>query len=217
MSTATTTTPTEPRFGVLYGQTWQDYEQALAERDRLGRRYRIAYDRGVLEIMPISGPHAKWQAVIALLLAMFASVRNIPISSFGPVACRREDLDRGVEPDASYYVQNELQVRGRAALDFDIDPPPDLVVEIEISRTVINRLGILVALRVPEVWCNDGEQLKVLLLGPDGQYTPSTTSRAFPTLPLDEFIRRLQAWGKTDETKWLNDWQEWLRANVALP
>lgn len=200
---------------LLQDQTWQDYQRALAERDRLGRRYRITYDRGVLEIMPISGPHAKWQAAIASLLLAFALVRRIPISSFGPWTCQRQELDSGLEPDWCYYIQNESKVRGRMNLDLETDPPPDLIVEVEVSRTVINRLGILLALGVPEVWRYDGEHLTVLLLGPGGQYAPAATSRALPMLPLDEFARRLAAWGTTDETTWLNDWQAWVRANVA--
>jgi Uma2 family endonuclease len=212
---ATTTTPVlEPQFGVLYHQTWQDYDRALAERDRLGRRYRITYDQGVLEVMPISAPHAKWQALIASLLIVFATAKKIPVSSFGPWTCRREELNRGLEPDWCYYVQNEPRVRGRAELDLEIDPPPDLVVEVEVTRSVINRLGIYAALGVPEVWRYDGDQLTVLLLGPDGQYEPASASRALPTLPLDEFVRRLAAWGMTDETTWLNDWQAWVRAHI---
>ncbi|HEX4590161.1 MAG TPA: Uma2 family endonuclease [Gemmataceae bacterium] len=215
MSTTTTATPTEPRFGVLHGQTWQDYDRALAERDRLGRRYRITYDRGVLEIMPISAPHAKWQALIAGLLFIFATTKKIPVSSFGPLTCRREELDRGLEPDWCYYVQNEPRVRGRMNLDLDADPPPDLAVEVEVSREVIDRLGILAALGVPEVWRYDGERLTILVLDADGQYVQATASRALPSLPLDEFERRLAAWGTTDETTWLNDWQDWVRANVG--
>lgn len=214
MSTATAK-HLELQYQLLQNQTWKDYELALAERDRLGRRYRITYDRGILEIMAISGSHAKWQAVIALLLAAFAMVRRIPISNFGPWTCKREELDRGLEPDWCYYIQNESRVRGRMNLDLETDPPPDLVVEVEVSRTVINRLDIFAALGVPEVWRYNGEHLTILLLGPDGQYAPAAASRALPTLPLDEFVRRLTAWGTTDETTWLNDWQEWARANVA--
>ena len=215
MSTTATTTPIEPQFGVRYGQTWQDYERALAERDRLGRLYRITYDRGVLEIMPISAPHARWQHLIGILLMGFALAKKIPIVGLGPWTCRREELERGLEPDCFYYIQNEPRVRGRMDIDLETDPPPDLAIEVEMSRTVIDRLGILAALRVPEVWRYDGEHLAVLLLGPDGQYDPAAASRAFPSLPLDEFERQLAAWGTTDETTRLTNWQTWVRRNVT--
>src|SRR5581483_2123783 len=204
MSTTTTPAPTEPWFGARYGQTWRDYDRALAERDRLGRRYRITYDRWVLEVMNVSAPHAKWQSLIAGLLIAFAMAKNIPVASLGPWTCRREELDRGLEPDWSYDIQNEPRVRGRLDIDIETDPPPDLVIEVEMTRTVINRLGLLAALGVPEVWRYDGEHLTVLVLGPDGQYAPAAASRALPTLPPDEVVRRLEAWGTTDETTWLN-------------
>ena len=211
----TTAELVEPQFGVRYSQTWQDYERALAERDRLGRLYRITYDRGVLEIMPISAPHAKWQTLIASLLSIFVTQMKIPISGFGPMSCRGEGLDRGLEPDSCYYIQKEPRVRGRMDIDLETDPPPDLVIEVEVSRTVVKRLGILAALGVPEVWRYDGNRLTVLTLGAGGQYAPATASRALPTLPMDELMRRLAAWGTTDETTWLNDWQTWVRANVT--
>jgi Uma2 family endonuclease len=205
----------DPEYRLLRGQTWQDYERALAERDDQGRRYRITYDRGVLEIMPISAPHARWQSLIAGLLIAFAMAKKIPVASLGPWTCRREELDRGLEPDWSYYIQSEPRVRGRLDIDLETDPPPDVVVEVEVSRTVIDRLGILAALGVPEVWRYDGEKLTVLLLGADGRYVPASASRALPTLPVDAFVQRLDVWGTTDETTWLNDWQAWIRTNVT--
>jgi Uma2 family endonuclease len=204
----------DPDYGFLRGQTWQDYERALAERDRQGRRYRITYDRGVLEIMPISAPHGRWQYLIASLLSHFATALGIPLHGLGPFTCCREELDRGLEPDACFYVQHEPHVRNRAEIDLDTDPPPDLAIEVEVSRTVIDRLGIYAALGVPEVWRYDGTTLTVLLLGADEQYHPAPARRALPSLPIDEMVRRLEAWGATDQTTWLLDWQAWVRANV---
>src|SRR5205823_4987612 len=73
MSTVTA----EPEYRLLHGQTWQDYQRALAERERLGRRYRITYDQGLLEIMPISAPHGRWQYLIVSLLTTFAMAKGI--------------------------------------------------------------------------------------------------------------------------------------------
>src|SRR5207248_3152347 len=111
------TNTAEPEYRLLYGQTWQDYERALAERDRLGRRYRITYDRGVLEIMPNSAAHERWKKLIACLLEAYCVTAGIPFAGLGQWTCRREDLDRGVDPDECYYVGNEPLVRGRTDLD----------------------------------------------------------------------------------------------------
>ncbi len=205
----------EPDYRLLRGQTWQDYEHALAQRERQGRRYRITYDRGVLEVMPTSAAHERWKKLIASLLEMYCVVAGIPFAGLGQWTCRREDLDRGLDPDECYYVQNEAAVRGRTDLDLSTDPPPDLAIEVEVSRTVVDRLAVYAALGIPEVWRFDGAALTVLLLGPDGEYAPAAASRAFPTLPLAEVVRRLAAWGATDQATWLRDWQAWVRAHVA--
>jgi Uma2 family endonuclease len=209
------TTTAEPEYRLLHGQTWLDYQRALAERDRLGRRYRITYDRGVLELMSNSAAHERWKKLIASLLETYCVAAGIPFAGLGQWTCRREDLDRGLDPDECYYIQHEPSVRGRTDLDLGTDPPPDLAIEVEVSRTVVDRLSIYAALGVPEVWRYDGAALTVLLLSPHGEYAPVAASRAFPALPLAEVGRRLATWGATDQATWLRDWQAWVRANAT--
>src|SRR4051794_1788274 len=106
MST-TTATPAEPQYQLLRGQTWQDYKRALADRERSRRRYRITYDQGVLEIMPVGLPHERWKTRLASLIELFMMDRSIPYDSLGNWTFQREDLDRGLEPDVCYYIQHE--------------------------------------------------------------------------------------------------------------
>jgi len=214
MST-TTAKPADPQYQLLRGQTWQDYQRALADRERGGRRYRITYDRGVLEIMPVGAPHERRKKLLAMLVEAFMTETAVPFAALGNWTCQREDLDRGLEPDECYYVQNESLVRGREDVDLERDPPPDLAIEIEVSRSALNRVSIYEALGVPEIWRYDGETLTVLVRGDDGRYTATETSRALPSLPLAEVRRRMQAWDATDQGAWLRDWQAWVRANVA--
>jgi Uma2 family endonuclease len=209
------TVSAEPEYRLLRGQTWQDYQRALAEREQLGRRYRITYDRGVLEIMTVGAPHEQWKMRLANLLELFMMERAIPFDSLGNWTVQREDLDRGLEPDLCYYIQNEALVRGRSDLDLEHVPPPDLAIEVEVSRTVHDRIGIYEALGVPEIWRYGGEAVTVLVRGPNGGYGQSATSRAIPSFPLDEVRRRMQAVGMTDQGSWMRDWQAWVRANVT--
>jgi Uma2 family endonuclease len=204
----------ELEYRLLQGQSWQDYERVLAERDRLGRRYRISYDRGVLEIMSNSAAHERWKKLISSLLEAYCVAAGIPFAALGQWTFRREDLDRGLDPDECYYFRNEPLVRGRTDLDLTADPPPDLAIEVEVTRKVVDRLAIYAELGVPEVWRYDGSALTVLLLGPDGEYKPATASWAIPSLPLAELTRRLAAWSTTDQATWLRDWQAWVRTNA---
>src|SRR5439155_9527394 len=95
---------------------------------------------------------------------------GLPIMSDGDMTCDREDLDRAFEADESSYIQNAHRVRPLGEIDLTVEPPPDLIVEIEISRTARNRMDIYAALRVPEVWRFDGTDLTVYLLQSNGTY-----------------------------------------------
>ncbi|MBO0719619.1 MAG: Uma2 family endonuclease, partial [Blastocatellia bacterium] len=46
-------------------------------------------------------------------------------------------------------------------LDFRVDPPPDIVVEIDIHHSSVAKLPIYAALGVPEIWRYDGYTLKI--------------------------------------------------------
>ena len=83
---------------------------------------------------------------LAHLVDLFMMERAIPFECLGNWTVQREDLDRGIEPDLCYYIQNESAVRGRSELDLEHDPPPDLAIEVEVSRTVMNRIGIYEAM-----------------------------------------------------------------------
>ena len=117
----------------------------------------------------------------------------------------------GLEADESYYIANESRVRGRDEIDLHIDPPPDLVVEVDISSSSLDQLGIYATLRVPEVWIYDGASLKVFQLQSDETYAQQTVSPAFPFLPLDEVERFLARRDETDETSWVRSFRAWVK------
>ena len=44
------------------------------------------------------------------------------------------------------------------------DPPPDLVVEVEMTRSAIDKLRLFASMGIPEVWRYDGKTLWVGLV-----------------------------------------------------
>ena len=101
--------------------------------------------------------------------------------------------------------------------DFDVDPPPDLAIEVEITNSILNKLEIYARLGVPELWRFDGEILSVWLLQADGSYAESARSAAFPFLPMDEVSRFLLDPDMSDEeTRWGRSFRAWVR-EVLLP
>jgi Uma2 family endonuclease len=128
---------------------------------------------------------------------------------------RREDLERGLEPDECFWIRSEPLVRGRLNLDFGSDPPPDVAIEVEITHAAVDRLALYAALRVPEVWHYDTTRLRVGLLQPDGQYRWDDASPTFPMIPLAEVPRFLRQWQTTDHLSIVRAFRAWAAGLVA--
>ncbi|HEY7158151.1 MAG TPA: Uma2 family endonuclease [Gemmataceae bacterium] len=204
--------PTEQRF-VLSDIDWDTY---VTISDKLGERnIRINYDGVNLEFMTTSLEHERAKKLLARLLEALTEEMDIDVLCGGSLTCRREDLDRGFEPDECYWIAQEAQMRGREAIDLTRDPPPDLLLEVEISRSFLDRLAIAARLGVPEVWRWDGETVRVMVLGSDGQYTESQRSRALPFLPVAELVRFLRPDTIQSETKLLRSFRDWVREQMA--
>ena len=105
--------------------------------------------------MSTSLEHERYDRFLGLLLSVLTEELNIDMTCGGRTTLRQEEAEKGMEPDNSYWIENEPRMRTKDTYDPAIDPPPDLVWEIEVSRSVVNRLGILAALKVPEVWRYD--------------------------------------------------------------
>ena len=170
--------PRKQRF-VMVGEPWRTYTRWLKVFEER-RDVRVTYDRGEMEVMTLSPKHENKKKRLARLVEALTEEMEIEIASFGSMTCRREDLDRGLEADELYWIENEYEVRGRDEIDLSVDPPPDLALEIEISRSSLDRISIYAALRVPEVWRYDDNGLAFFTLNAAGKYDPAAVSSCFP-------------------------------------
>jgi Uma2 family endonuclease len=118
--------------------------------------------------------------------------------------------EQGLEPDECYYVANEVRVRGKRKLDLKKDPPPDLAVEIEVTRKVLDRLASYSKLGVPEIWRLDGKSVTFLKLA-RGNYRPLKRSLAFPMLVPADVARFTTLMEKKDENSILREFVRWLK------
>jgi len=182
----------------LQGIVWDDYVR-LRELPE-SRHVRMTFDQGVLELMSPSKLHERLAELLGRLILVWTEERSIPLQSCGSMTFQREDLSRALEPDKCYYIQHEAQVREREELDVTVDPPPDLVVEVDITSPSRDRLPIYAALDVPEVWLWRRGLLEVLLVDENGSYVGGNTSRALPGFLIDEVCRLLEARRNLDET-----------------
>jgi Uma2 family endonuclease len=204
--------PAEQHF-VLSCIDWPTY---VGFSDLLGERHvRVTFDRGEMEFRTLSPEHECSKKLLARLIEVLTEEMDIDIAGFGSMTCRREDLERGLEPDECYWITNEAKVRGRTDIDLDVDPPPDLALEVEVSRSALDRMRVYAGLGVPEVWRWDGQHLHVHLLGSDGQYAESDRSRVLPFLPVSELARFLAATATTSETELIRSFRAWVHEKCS--
>jgi hypothetical protein len=130
----------------------------------------------------------------------------------GSTTWSREDEDKGLEADESFYLGDLERVRDPDHVDLDVDPPPDLA--IEITRSALDRIGIYGALRVPELWRFNGQALRVLLRQEDGSYRESPSSAAFPDVPMGEIARFASMEGSRDENAHVDQFAAWVQKNL---
>jgi Uma2 family endonuclease len=133
---------------------------------------------------------------------------DIDFLNAGSTTFKREGLRRGFEPDTCFYVSNVERVRGKMQLALEVDPPPDLVVEIDITHPSLNKLPIYAAVGVPEVWRYDGRALTILKLEGDAYY-PHTESRALPGVTEQGLLQWLEAGKAMPRTTWLRRVRAW--------
>ncbi len=204
--------PTEQRIA-LGAIAWEDYK-AIAKA-LTGRHVRLTYDRGRLEFMTISGKHAILSRLFGHLVAIITQELNLPMLCCGDMTCDSELLLRALEPDECFYITSEPLVRGKDDIDLAVDPPPDLAIEIELSKTRRDRMDVYAALKISEVWRFDGQQLTVNQLSGDGHFVVSECSRYFPMIPVAELLRFVEMRTQTDENSLLRSFREWVRSQIA--
>ena len=206
------TLPQAEQRTVLRNISWETFEALLKETGE-DRGSRFAYDGGTLEIMtPLIG-HENPKSNLGNFIIALAEELDIEIKSAGSTTLKRKIANRGIEPDNCYYIQNELAVRGKQELDLETDPPPDLAIEIDITSSSVNKLGIYSALGIPELWRYNGRVLKFYQLA-EGQYVEREFSIAFPIVSVTEMSRFIEQSKTTGEIALLKSFRAWVRDKI---
>ncbi|MEB3831002.1 Uma2 family endonuclease [Phormidium sp. CCY1219] len=196
----------------LLNVSWQTFKTLLAEMGE-NRAARVSYTDGKLEIMTPLMPHENSNRLIEALIVVLAEEMGLEIKRSGSLTCKREDLQRACEPDSSYYIQNEPQVRAKVNIDLDIDPPPDLVLEVEYSRSNLNKFEIYASLGVLEFWRYKNGGLQVYCLQ-SGQYVECETSPTFSPIPVKEIPRFLTESRQMGEISMTKKFRNWVREQL---
>jgi len=190
---------------------WRMYGRLLrvfAERPGI----RLTYDQGRLEIMSPLLEHEDDARFLGRLVGALTEELGLPLRSGGSTTLRRQLRQRGIEADECFWIVSAPRLKGRRRLDLRTDPPPDLVIEVEVTHSALDRLAIYAALGVPEVWRLHRNVLRFHVLGADGTYASAKSSHAFPLVaPADllGFLNRARRAG--DENPALRAFRKWIR------
>lgn len=187
---------------------WPVYE-ALLQDNRESASSRMAYDGDVLEIMAPTPKHEVYNGLLELLVRETAREWKVDLVGFGSTTFRAKP--RGAEPDSSFYIADRAELmRNRDTVDLEVDPAPDIVVEIDISRRRIEKMGLYAALGVREFWRYNGERLRAFDLASAG-YPELTNSIGIAGLPIAQLDCFLEMRTEVSHSVLPDLWQQSLR------
>ncbi len=200
--------PAEQRL-VLSDVSYQQFENLLVE---LGphRTARLTYVRGKLEMMTPMAEHERCRKLLESLILVLADEAGMAVEAIAPVLVIHPELQCSIQPDACYYLQApDLQSSDRAERSLNPDeivtiqlpqqPIPDLLVEVSMTKSALNKLAICASLAIPELWqyiTTGGDDvlkgaIRIYRLH-NQAYVESTHSYAFPGLTPNQILQFLQ-------------------------
>ncbi len=197
---STVTSSAEHRV-VLRNVSWDTYERLLKDLECSSTPH-LTFSEGVLEIMSPLREHEECNRNLALMVEIFAEEFEIEIGNLGSTTFKREDVERGFEADSCFYIQNEARMQGKRDIDAAVDPPPDLVIEIDLTSDSIDKFPIFAKLNVPEVWRYSKGQIAIFTLE-RGKYRRRPTSLALPLLTATDLTELLKSSASMKRTAWL--------------
>jgi Uma2 family endonuclease len=191
---------------------WQDFEAILEE---LGehRAARVAYNQGILEIRMPLPEHEFNKEIIGDMVKILLEELDIDRECFGSTTFKRQEMAAVIEPDNCFYIQNHQAMRGKTRIDLNVDPPPDLAIEVDVTSKT--QSIAYERLRVPELWRYEKGKLQINLLRGE-QYVESETSLCFPDFPvregISEFVKQSATVGTSAA---LRAFRKWVRERLV--
>jgi Uma2 family endonuclease len=166
--------------------TWEDY-CALRDSRGDGSIPRIKYQNGEILLMSPLPRHGREANILADIVKALLDSKNRNYEAFTPITM---DIPTkgGIEPDYCFYIDNWQAAVGKDRIDWQADPPPDLVIEIDV--TTYTAAEDYLPYKVPEVWLFKNSGLKIYSLQAE-TYVLQAFSRYFPEVNMPELIERV--------------------------
>lgn len=198
---------------VLPNVSWKTYEHLLKDLADCSSR-RLTYDKGELEIMSPTARHEKINRAIERFVVLAASELRIAVDSLGSTTFKREDIAQGFEPASCFYLTNEPLIWGKHEIDLATDPPPDLVVEIDMTSSSLNKQAIFAHFGVPEIWRCNGDRVEIRKLV-DGIYVDCDHSLILPAVTPEVLLKFIDECFNLDPLEFTDSVRDWARKQKA--
>ena len=197
---------------ILNDVSWEEYERLL---DDLGdsSANRVTYYEGRLEIVSPSSNQEMYTGLILGIALIIADETGCNLESRGSTTFKQKSSAKGAEPDMCFYVENASRIIGTPRIDLSVDPPPDIAVEIDVSRGSKTKLSIYERFGLREVWIYDERRMRIYELTPQG-YVESTVSISFPLLTCDVLTDLLERSKTTGQSAVLRSFRAWLQEHT---
>ncbi|NJR71110.1 MAG: Uma2 family endonuclease [Synechococcales cyanobacterium CRU_2_2] len=196
---------------VLHDIAWAEFEEIIQE---LGehRATRIAYFDETLEIRMPLPEHERAKVIIGDLLKILLDELGQEWESLGSSTFKKQIMQAGIEPDDCFYIKNYASMIGKKRLDMNVDPPPDLAIEVDLTSDT--QISAYEALGVAEIWRYKNARLAINLLEA-GCYVESPHSLLFPNLPIIEGISQcLKRSAEIPMSAVRREFSQWVREEV---
>jgi len=211
MPTSTRSSAYQP--AVLHGIDWDTYTRLLRAFDAR-HRFRLTYDRGTLEIMSPRWDHERPAYLLGRFVDVLTEELDLPCEPGRTVTLRRRRKQRGLEPDNCYWIGSADRITGKKKLDLRVDPPPDLAIEVDVTKTSVDRMSVYAALRIPEVWRLTAGKVTFHVLKA-GVYHIRSKSVCFPGLSSARVTAFINQLGSVGTPVIVRQFRAWVREHLV--
>ena len=162
--------------------------------------------------MSPSSEHEEVTEIITQLVYILAEEWGFEYRNFGRTTFKRRETEGGFEPDSCFYIQSVEALGGVRRLDPAVHPPPDVVIEVDMSSTSLKKFPVYARMNVPEVWRYTGKKVSISLLR-DGGYVESQVSAAIPRLNSSDLFELIEQSKMMKRSAWIRFVRQWAKSH----
>lgn len=131
----------------------------------------------------------------------------------GEATFRRRPKAAGLEGDRTFHFgANAQRMQGLRNYDFEVDPPPDLAIEVEATHSADDAIAAWGRLGVAEVWRFDAATFTCTFWNRRGEtYEQTAHSMFFPMLDPSDVVFQIRRAEELGSSRWYRQLEEWVR------